>query len=544
MANRESPLRFATSEKRFARNVMNKKYIILGLALLVTGGAALGWTLTERKKEQKRADYYRSKYGSEPNQYLTQYNEWLQLPPQQRANLPWWLDKYGKTKTEDQLQQEQQERLKADLEKLAAGQKEVPTFADILYGKNWQSELSKYKKQKQLQDYMFTGSISCVCTGGVIFTWSLLFCMWRTMIRASAALKKSFASSKCQESNKNKEQTKDNPKAREKILHQAKAVAKVQAPAKEKTWVKAQTNEKVIAKADTVGQRTAAGRQKKPQGLKERKRPKLFIASGWKSSKKNSDAEAQLQTVSAAKSGHETVNKDKNPESTAELLSDKKHLEPRSPSGLSTRTPYGAVNSSEATLENENPNIEFEDSLKAQVENMEKQMAEFKNMAQGVRKTSLEHSQPLSSTLSELSQQMSAIREYAASQQKRLTKLQDGYDWNITRTFCLRVIRCIDNLENRISKMTEQNMEVGDLEEIKDELLFALESSGVEQFEPEINSDYRGQEKFAEAVKEKESCDDSKKAGKVAKVIKPGYQYFIDEENIKIVRPAQIKLFG
>jgi len=516
---------------------MNKKYIILGLAMLVTGGAALGWTLNEGKKEQQRAAYYRSKYGSEPDEYLKQYNEWLQLPSEQQANLPWWLDKYGKTKTEAQLQQEQQERLKADLEQLAAGKKEVPPFADILYGRNWQNELSKYKKQKQLKEYMFTGSISCACAGGAIFIWSLLLWIWHTLIKASAALRKSFpVSSKSQRSNKNKKQAKANQKTQEKILFQAKAKVKAKAEdkklagPKEKAKVEAQAKEKVRGKGDTVGERTDTGWQNKPQGPLERKHQKLFMNSGWKSCKTNSAGQTKPQLAHSTKIGHGAKNSDKNAEDTAVLVSDEKTV--------------GPVKSSEATAENGNANIKFEDSLKVQTENMEKQMAEFKKMAQGVKKTTLEHSEPLNNTLSELSQQMSAIREYAASQQTRLTKLQDGYDWNITRTFCLRVIRCIDNLENRISQMTEQNIEVNGLEEIKDELLFALESSGVEQFEPEINSDYHGQEKFAEAVKEKEACEDSKRTGKVAKIIRPGYQYFIDEENIKIVRPAQIKLFG
>ena len=141
-------------------------------------------------------------------------------------------------------------------------------------------------------------------------------------------------------------------------------------------------------------------------------------------------------------------------------------------------------------------------------------------------------------------QQVSAIREYAAYQQDRVEKLQDGYDWNIIRTFCLRVIRCIDNLESRINRLSEKNIETSDLEEVRDELLFALESSGIEQFEPGVNSDYRGQEKFAEAVKERQQCDDPKQTGKIAQVIRPGYQYFINDENIKVVRTAQVKLFS
>jgi molecular chaperone GrpE (heat shock protein) len=161
-----------------------------------------------------------------------------------------------------------------------------------------------------------------------------------------------------------------------------------------------------------------------------------------------------------------------------------------------------------------------------------------------VQKTTLEQSAPLNTTLTELAQQVSAIREYAAHQQERVEKLQDGYDWNIIRTFCLRVIRCVDNLDTRIRRLADNEIDTTDVEEVRDELLFALESSGVEQFRPKIGSDYRGQEKYAEAVKERESCEDQSQAGRIAKVIRPGYQYFINEENTKVVRTAQVKLFG
>ena len=82
------------------------------------------------------------------------------------------------------------------------------------------------------------------------------------------------------------------------------------------------------------------------------------------------------------------------------------------------------------------------------------------------------------------------------------------------------------------------------LEDVRDELLFALESSGVEQYRPEVNSEYRGQEKLAEAIKQKETPKKSDQAGKIAKVVRPGYRYIIDEESYKVVRTAQVKLFG
>ena len=83
-----------------------------------------------------------------------------------------------------------------------------------------------------------------------------------------------------------------------------------------------------------------------------------------------------------------------------------------------------------------------------------------------------------------------------------------------------------------------------ELEEIRDELIFALESSSVEQFKPEIKSNYRGQEKTAEPVKERERCEDGKLKGQIAEVIRPGYQYVIDDENVRVVRAARVKLFG
>ena len=188
--------------------------------------------------------------------------------------------------------------------------------------------------------------------------------------------------------------------------------------------------------------------------------------------------------------------------------------------------------------------VVLEDSLKEHTEQIEKQLEEFKQISHDVTKSSIATTKPLAESLASLTKEVSAIREYASTQQQRVEKLQDGYDWNIIRTFCLRFIRCIDNLETRIANNDENGQDTNALEDIKDELIFALESSGVEQFQPEINSVYRGQEKFAEAVKQKQICDNPLQKGLIAQVIRRGYKYFIDDENYKIVRTAQVKLYG
>ncbi|MFB0554971.1 MAG: nucleotide exchange factor GrpE [Phycisphaerae bacterium] len=459
---------------------MHKKVVILGLVLLLVGTTMLGWVLTEKRKQQQKAAAYKSKYNLETVEYLKQYTEWFQAFPDEQSKLPFVLDENGKTKTEEQLKQEQQERLQADLGKLATGETDVYPFADILYGENWQNELNRYKKRKELSEFVFTGSIVCTSMGGTIFASYLLLWLVRFFIRVSSGLKKLLP-----DVLRRQRKTKDKKRA--------KTNAEKNGEIQEQKLNQQQSNIEKRSK----GLRNLIKRKPKLNGREKA----LFTKSESRFDNRSSKrAKKRLGTYSGD-----------NAENIAVLLSDEESTESIA---------------------------RIEDSLKAQTEQLQERTA------QSVEQAIIEHSKPLDSTLKDLAQQVSAIREYASCQQERVEKLQDGYDWNIVRTFCLRIIRCIDNLENRISRLSGEGAETEHFQEIKDELIFALESSGIEQYEPEINSDYRGQEKYAEAVKEKEHCDKAKQKGRIAKVIRPGYQYFINEDNIKVIRTAQVKLFG
>jgi len=685
---------------------MLKKFIILGSVLLIAGAATLGWVFTEKRKEKQRTANYKLKYGSETDDYLKQYNEWLQLPPEERAQLPFGLNRYGKTK--DQIRQEQQERLEADLPKLAVGEMDVHPFADVLYGENWQNELTRYKKRKELSELAFSASILCTLTGGSILSLSLLLLTSRLLVRGSSGLAKfvarfaggsvrwsaqeradwlaagapakaewekmknakgeikakpkvkekvktkSGAGAKAEAEKLAKAEMKAKAEAKEKIRAEAEAMAKAKAEmkakaeaeklakaeekarakaerkakaeaeklakAEEKARAKAEAEERVKAEAEAKAEMKAKAEAEKLAKAEERARAK---AEAKEKAKAEAEAKAKAKAERKAKAEAEKLAKAEEKararaeeearakaeaEAKAEAKAEaeaktkaeaeekirvegqrgqvKKHSKVLSNSGWQSfegdsvnegeqavRQRLGSMNSGpgfkdsakhaeeiarllsdektmeleeslKAATESVNISLKLKDSLKAQTEDLQKQMAEFKQMAQSVQQATVEQSDPINNALMQLTQQMEAIREYATGQQGRLEKLQDGYDWNIIKTFCLRVIRCIDNLENRISQLSEEDVRASHLKEIKDELIFALESSGIEQFEPEINSSYRGQEKFAEAVKGKESCKDPKRKGKIAKVIRPGYQYFIDEENVKVVRTAQVKLFG
>ena len=446
---------------------MHKIFVIIGLVFLIAGSAMFGWIYVEKKKEQQRIAKYESKHISGAGEFIEQFG----------------MEGYDKGKIETQLRQEQYDRLQADLDKLASGEEDVSPFADILYGENWQEELNKYKKQKELSEFVLTGSIVCISMGGTIFSWYLLISFIKAFMKALSGLKKHLPN------NANKQPKDDVEEPNETYI--------------EKDLIEEKEHEQPL----------------KHQQSQLKKQTKAPWSSSRSKSKQDKNEETLLtkqqsgtnNTDSKHTKEHLEINAADNAENIAVLLSDEESLKSLS---------------------------KIEDSLKAQTEQLEERTAE------SVEKAIMEHSKPLDSTLKDLAQQVSAIRDYASCQQERVEKLQDGYDWNIIKTFCLRIIRCIDNLENRIGRLSSKGTKTEYLEDIRDEMVFALESSGIEQYQPEINSDYRGQEKYAEAVKEKEHCDNAKQKGKIAKVIRPGYQYFINDENIKIVRTAQVKLFG
>jgi len=441
---------------------MYKKFIIFSLVLLLAGTVMLRWVIVEKRNEQQRVTWYKLKYGSQTEECLKQYNEWLMLPPEERTELPLVLDKYGRNKTQAQLRQEQQERLNADMDKLATGEMNVYPFADVLYGENWQSKVEEYKQRKELNEFIFTSSIVCTSLGGAVSAGWILLGFAQVIIRGLSGLRKFFAD-----------------------IFRALRKAEYE-------------------KLDRAGVKDLEQEQKiREQQSQLEKNSKVLMDSGWQNpaadygdrtcSAKNAEPVRKYTIGKVTGKGKSSEEAEK----IAVLLSDEKSVKPKG------RAKRG------------------------------KEPVEIPG-----------HSKPLNNALKELTQQVSAIRQYTAYQQDRLEKLQDGYDWNIIRTFCLRVIHCIDNLESRINHLSGECIKTEHLEEIRDELLFAMESSGIEQFEPEVNSDYRGQEKYAEAVKDKQHCDEPKQTGKIAKVVRPGYQYFINEDNIKVVRPAQVKLFA
>ena len=66
---------------------MLKRTAIIGFALFAIGGITLALVVPEIHSERELAAEYRLKYGSEHDEYLKRYNEWLKLSPAECSNI-------------------------------------------------------------------------------------------------------------------------------------------------------------------------------------------------------------------------------------------------------------------------------------------------------------------------------------------------------------------------------------------------------------------------------------------------------------------------
>lgn len=507
---------------------MLKKCAILGLMLLLVGGLALAWVRSQARREQREANIRAVEHSLRPEAYVDKYSRWYELTPEQQNQLVLDLDKDREDKTREQLAEEQQARLRRDLDRLAAGEMSGGDIADYLYGDNWQEKVTQYKQQKEQEQIAQTASAVCLSIGGVLFAGCLLIWIVESIVRGFRALARRRVRGDTTEPQEAEltDISHEGPGPDEPDIEDTPP-DKRRLPAGWRLADDSESSSSSSRAQDTEGEHFLPHRFNRPIPSE---RPVLA-----------------METCREEEEG-----------GVALLMSD----EPAPAAGWSPEAQWAAQGTRDdvcvappqrqrftprpkvAILDREEIAAEPDHTLEEQADDLQKQIADFKQVAQNVQQANRDQTEPINTTLKELAQQVSAIRDYAASQQNRVEKLQDGYDWTIIRTFCLRVIRCIDNIESRIAKQADSNGSVAHLEEVKDELLFALESSGVEQFRPEVNSDFRGQEKFAEAIKEKQPAKKPDQAGMIAKVIRPGYRYVVDDDSYKVVRTAQVKLFG
>lgn len=438
--------------------VMGRKFITLGVILLLAGAGTLGWGFVEQRKEK-----------------------------QMLKDIKLRLEK---------------------LDKVSADETDIRYLADIFSRDDWQQKLDEYNTQRQSRGFLIDTSVVLMLTGGAVFAWWFLWLAIRSVNRR---------------------------------LFLSRAKGRINDDAVDSgTETKEKPRRLVQPSNQTI----------EPNKDETGKQVDVLVSSGWFDFNKgcadhsNKDSVRSETYFNNKPSGDSTdgISKNANLLFCDEKASASKKSLKLKVDRLNKR--YRSLTRREVFSDSSEDTAKLQKVLKAQGKSLEKQIAEFRQVVETLKQAAIDRSQPYSDTIKELVQQVSAIREYALSQQDRINKLQDGYDWGIIKSFGLKVIRCIDNLENRMEWLTKDGIETTGLEEVSDELIFALESSGIEQYEPEVDSDYSGQEKVAEAVKEKAHAQGPELKGKVAEVIRPGYRHFIDDKNFKVVRTARVKLFA
>ena len=481
---------------------MLKKFAILGFILLLVGALVTTWLLNQKEPEINNAGdtAITNAVITEPNRYLEHIKKLKQSPSQHRDSM-----------------------LKADVDKLAFGNDKPGPVADIIYGDNWSKKVESYRHKKEAREIFLTISIVIGACGAAIFGWCILLTITRTAARLFR-----YTFSHIGRKTTAAEEIEDNlpEKSDVSIISDAS-----EADAENKQQPK-QKREKISSHRGKIQKRErifdALGLQDvTPDDINTIYAPSQKAVS-MKRQTTADDANTQPETADRQQiESNKTDTSDFVGTDTADLLSSCSAL---------TEQPEDIPFENNSTADNNIPAKNVSTASAGNVSQANEDSPQNNTPAQGSQKN-------VDLTLRELTEQISAIRNYAMTQQNRMEKLQDGYDWNIIRTFCLRIIRCIDNIEDRIEKLQNNSVDTQELDLIRDELLFALESSGVEQFKPETDSSYRGQEKLAEAVKERQFCDDPDKKGKIACVIKSGYKCFIDDENFKVIRPARVRLY-
>ncbi|MCK5172026.1 MAG: hypothetical protein KAR47_01460 [Planctomycetes bacterium] len=431
------------------------------------------------------------------------------LQKQQQDN-PWGQGLHGGGKDTEQFKEEQQTRLKADLSALAAGVKKPQALADIQYGHGWQQEVDKYRKEKELRDAIAIASMVSTLAGFIMLAG------YAVKRFAKARADRSEASKA--DSNDMTDQAQDEPEAGIEAGIETDTGAKTKTKAKNKSKSKGKGKNKTVTTANTATEQ------------------EMEVIS--QQSPDQSDSDVGQSDPDAGQFAGEHL-----PQESAVASEDGPG--PGSSAGYFQSLGMQQDKSGATAVMEKSGSTAVKKLLSGRGGGLENLGGKVAQASSDLQVDTLMSTEPVrQDDLSELTQEVSAIREFAAQQQDRVRQLQDGYDWGIIKRFCIRVIRCIDNLDDRIKKLCEEGLETEYMEDVRDELVFSLESSGVEQFEPELGSDYRGQEKLAEAVRTREPADTPDLTGKIAEIVRPGYKYVVSDEDMKIVRSSRVKLYG
>jgi molecular chaperone GrpE (heat shock protein) len=138
---------------------------------------------------------------------------------------------------------------------------------------------------------------------------------------------------------------------------------------------------------------------------------------------------------------------------------------------------------------------------------------------------------------------VNGLREYVGKQADETRRWQEGYDWRILKTYLLRVVSTLDDIETKLEfyKNNGKSEElIKDFDFLRETLEIHLEEEGLLAFSPKL-----GEEPDASLVDIKAGVtisEDAQVVGAVAEVIHRGYEIDLGTET-KVVRKAQVSVY-
>jgi len=139
-----------------------------------------------------------------------------------------------------------------------------------------------------------------------------------------------------------------------------------------------------------------------------------------------------------------------------------------------------------------------------------------------------------------IAEDLAAIREYAAQQQQTTRRYEEGFAWVAVKDFGRRIIRTADDIDDMLTHAGLSPDETTRLESIRDQLVYALESTGIEQFTPDLGTDAAAQSASVQ-VRSVQPAQNPAEDGTITEVVRPGYRLFVEENRPpKIIRPAEV----
>ena len=135
------------------------------------------------------------------------------------------------------------------------------------------------------------------------------------------------------------------------------------------------------------------------------------------------------------------------------------------------------------------------------------------------------------------------VREFVATKSDETRRWQEGYDWRILKSYLLRVISTLDDIETKLSIYRKEDKPeelIKDFDFLRETLEIHLEEEGLLSFAPDVGSNVDPmRDEIKGAI---ESTREDQQVETVAEVLRKGYEIDLGAE-VKIVCKAQVTVF-